>query len=444
MVGLLCRFRGLATLIVFAHAALACSYDYAAASHCRNGTQDRDEADVDCGGSCVSASEGRCGYGKLCNAPSDCDDEVARCELGRCTPHQLTASWRLLATEKPTPRFGARLTFRGSIGVLFGGLQATAVAPDMWTLESGIWHRREISVQPRYYHAQASYPPSNVVVIAGGEASGVGRFKDAWSINSQNDFTPLPPLAQERTKAAMVYDSLREQLLLFGGQAGAGATLSQPLLVRKSASAEDDWQPLVLRSTPLAPYWHAMVYDDRHDTLVVFGGRAAGQAEGLQTTSILDLTTHTWKSSEYADGPSARWGAMMAYDTHRKRAVLFGGKYGDDATSNPYDDTWEWDGESWTRMLPSPDSPVPPRNFNGAMSYDPTFRRMILLPGPVSAGFKPLDPSETWGYAVLGWPCGSGEDCGEGTFCVDNLCCDAACAGGSCTERDQPGICTAP
>jgi len=38
----------------------------------------------------------------------------------------------------------------------------------------------------------------------------------------------------------------------------------------------------------------------------------------------------------------------MAYDSIRKRAVLFGGA---DATSQ-LGDTWEWDGGQWTRIDP--------------------------------------------------------------------------------------------
>src|SRR5690242_347699 len=43
----------------------------------------------------------------------------------------------------------------------------------------------------------------------------------------------------------------------------------------------------------------------------------------------------------------------MAYDPARNRLVLFGG-----FDSAVLGDTWEWDGQSWTRLTPSTSPPV--------------------------------------------------------------------------------------
>ena len=47
----------------------------------------------------------------------------------------------------------------------------------------------------------------------------------------------------------------------------------------------------------------------------------------------------------------------MAYDPIRDRVVLFGA----DGNSQSSDDTWEWDGASWTQLTPP--SSQPPRSI---------------------------------------------------------------------------------
>ena len=52
----------------------------------------------------------------------------------------------------------------------------------------------------------------------------------------------------------------------------------------------------------------------------------------------------TWE--EIRSSPDARSQHAMAYDSRRGVTVLFGGvRY---YSESAFDDTWEWDGESWT------------------------------------------------------------------------------------------------
>jgi cysteine-rich repeat protein len=49
-----------------------------------------------------------------------------------------------------------------------------------------------------------------------------------------------------------------------------------------------------------------------------------------------------WVQHASAD-PSRRYSGAMAYDPHRRRIVLFGGR----SQAGALDDTWEWDGRAW-------------------------------------------------------------------------------------------------
>jgi cysteine-rich repeat protein len=90
--------------------------------------------------------------------------------------------------------------------------------------------------------------------------------------------------------------------------------------------------------------------------------------------------------------PSVRRGAMMAYDSLRKRVVLFGGTGPGNAYLN---DTWEWDGVRWTK-IETPASP-PPRQA-GAMAFDPNRGRILLFGGLGSGAL-----ADTWEYVGTTW-----------------------------------------
>ena len=94
-------------------------------------------------------------------------------------------------------------------------------------------------------------------------------------------------------------------------------------------------------------------------------------------------------------GPALREYPAMAFDPDCCQTILFGGQ---DATPH-FDDTWSWDGMSWTDISPTI-SPSP--RFGSGMSYDSLRRRFVLF-----GGFGPADRNdETWGF---GWDCVAGD-----------------------------------
>jgi Galactose oxidase, central domain len=66
----------------------------------------------------------------------------------------------------------------------------------------------------------------------------------------------------------------------------------------------------------------------------------------------------------------------MAYDTVRQRVVLFGGS--PNTTSAAVNDTWEYDGTTWTQRTPATS---PPARNSHAMVYDSTHQVTVLFGG---------------------------------------------------------------
>ncbi|HEY0882217.1 MAG TPA: kelch repeat-containing protein, partial [Archangium sp.] len=72
----------------------------------------------------------------------------------------------------------------------------------------------------------------------------------------------------------------------------------------------------------------------------------------------------------------------MAYDVSRARVVLFGGQ-GD---GGRLDDTWEWDGASWTQLNPLTS---PPPSAGHGMAWDPAGERVLVYADGVTWLFLP-------------------------------------------------------
>ncbi|MFM9958819.1 MAG: hypothetical protein ACKVZJ_12155 [Phycisphaerales bacterium] len=131
------------------------------------------------------------------------------------------------------------------------------------------------------------------------------------------------------------------------------------------------------------------------------------------------LSGDTWEQLTIPN-PPARLDGLMAYDSHRQRIVLFGG---DNPTPppgvpyEPYNDTWEFDGTSWTRMnvTTPPPQTIGPGGFvtsYSAMAYDAARRLTVMLQLPVLPGLTGLPgtpplpdtaPAVVWEWDGVDW-----------------------------------------
>lgn len=88
-----------------------------------------------------------------------------------------------------------------------------------------------------------------------------------------------------------------------------------------------------------------------------------------------------------ASGLGSRHASLMAYNSARNVMVLWGGNESDTYRN----DTWEWDGTSWTMVHPGgEDAPQP--NVSGAMVYDSWHNEVAMFTGGVGG-----QPNEYYG-----------------------------------------------
>jgi hypothetical protein len=184
-----------------------------------------------------------------------------------------------------------------------------------------------------------------------------------------------------RTGHGMAYDAPRQRVVLFGGDAGAGAALA------------DTWHwdgslwTQVADIGPSARHGHALAANPQAQYSLLFGGTAQG-------AYLAD--TWTWDTTDWVQvadtGPSARAWHSVAFDAARGSLVLFGGQ----GANGPLGDTWEWDGMGWTQVQDQGPSP----RLAHAMAFDPILGRVILFGGADSNG---TGRNDTWAWDGANW-----------------------------------------
>jgi hypothetical protein len=183
-----------------------------------------------------------------------------------------------------------------------------------------------------------------------------------------------------RSFGAMVYDSQRKKVVLFGG----GDPVGHPL--------GDTWEwdgatwTQVATTGPSPRFDFAMSYDSGRGKVVLFGGE--NSTTPFNDTWEWDGTT--WTQVE-TGGPSARLDAAMAYDEATGVTLLFGG---DTQGGGLFGETWQWNGTVWSFVSNSGPSP----RTTARMVYDSARHRIVLF-----GGVAPVSPHDTWEWDGTQW-----------------------------------------
>ena len=392
--------------------------------------------------------------------------------------------WQRLLVAGPSPRYGACMAYDSLRGVvvLFGG-NYTAFSPDSylqdtWEWDGTAWSRRATDgPSPRYGAAMSFDVDRGVTVLHSGwgplDTGEIGALRDTWEWDGQTWKHRASTAPGRRPNAAMAYDELRRETVLTGGWpmevggtwAWDGAQWTKrdlfyatslaaaaydgnrgvtALLYGTSSGFNTRWQLREWDGTawsavlaelvdPVAPYstvhsafdavggrtlffarwpalapayaWdgstltrvehvqpagrhsHAMAYDTMRGQSVLFGGYVETARNG--ETWGFDGTDWTLLSTT---GPAPRVRTALVYDAARDRIVLFGGE----TAAGRNAETWLWDGSAWQQQAIS----GPSARHSFAMAYDPDRQRVVLHGGWVTTSAV---SAETWEYDWTAW-----------------------------------------
>lgn len=228
-----------------------------------------------------------------------------------------------------------------------------------------------------------------------------------WTLGGAPDAGDLPP---GLARGALFYATPRD-----GGAdstfAWNGATFGSPLAASYAAEdggalapARSQWagfaaapstgQPLLFTAGPGTSVWRwsgAGWQRVRYDPTVSLPGMAVathadmghvvavgGFVGGAGSNLVRLFDGSSW--SVYTGArPGARGGAAMAWDPARRQVVLFGGEAISGGAA--YNDTWVWNGSTWTNVTPAPPLLSPPPRAGASLAFDPVRRALLLFGG---------------------------------------------------------------
>lgn len=213
-----------------------------------------------------------------------------------------------------------------------------------------------------------------------------GSDATTWTFDTEWRAHTTTTAPAARGDAAMVWDSVRQRAVLYGGYV-SGSSSAQSDTWEWDGAAWSQRTPTANAGTTRQ---HGMAFDAARGKTVLFGGSRSSTLSNQTWT--FDGTT--WTRSNPFTAPSARSFPAMTWDSARQRVVLFGGANGTTA----YNDLWEWDGLGWTERTII--GTVPPVRRRAALVYDQARARLVLLGGETASGTRLND---AWEFDGTKW-----------------------------------------
>jgi Kelch motif protein/galactose oxidase-like protein/flagellar hook capping protein FlgD len=294
--------------------------------------------------------------------------------------------------------------------VIFGGGSLSTTFNDVWALPLGggtAWTLLTPAGRlpvARFGHAMIFDPPRDrIVVCAGRDTTGLAALSailrgDTWELNfAANAWAPLPALT--RSGHAMVWDPLRDRLVVFGGNDGASDrndTWTLPL------TDNGVWAPLTVQGpTPSARQGAAMAYDVVRDQVLMFGGNSGATCNN-ELWRLTPAGTPAWSQlTPLGTPPGPREGARIWYDRARDRLVLVGGHQTSSEGEIWYNDVWSLSLATLTWQRWNLTGAAPGGRAGHLLVYDSKRDRLLIQGGTAPTGAV---LSDTWALSLGATP----------------------------------------
>ena len=320
----------------------------------------------------------------------------------------------VIQNATPSARYGSAMVYDPVLqkAIFFGGGYQDAsgyeLFNDMWLYDptSNIWTEINPTVKPsaRSSHSMVYDSINQRTILFGGWDDTIGLMSDTWIYDSQtNQWTEVLPVNQPSTRQsnAMYYDSNAQRVILFGGYREVGGHLYDTWEYNYS---DNSWTELNPSSNPSGRYGSTMVYDPINQQAILFGGRA---------TTIMDDTwiyyygNNTWTELNLTSSPDTRYWHGMVYDSNNQKVIVFGGRHAG-APGEALEDTWIFDPSTngWTELLPLSH---PSNRMDFSMIYDSNTQKAILFGGFRFSG-NTLGDTWTYTYNSNSWSIVKGVD----------------------------------
>ena len=242
---------------------------------------------------------------------------------------------------------------------------------------------------PRRAHHALAYDEARqrIVLTAGSTPLNGGQsfdfFNDRWEFDGTK-WIEMPASGTRMSGVRLAYDPQSRRMYSFGGYIGGSGSQGDLRVLESDGWRTIGKHPEIVAAEP------GFVYDAARRNFIAFGG-SGGQRRAHGDTWIFDGTS--WTKSD-ATGPAPRQSHVLVYDEKRRKVVLFGGM-GAAGPSELFNDLWEFDGATWTRIDKTGPSP---RNGAGG-TYDAARGVVLIFGGSAAGRFL----GDTWSWDGTEW-----------------------------------------
>jgi hypothetical protein len=163
-----------------------------------------------------------------------------------------------------------------------------------------------------------------------------------------------------------------------------------------TSTAVAQWTLMSPATSPGTRMGAAMATDPFGGRVVMFGG-VGGTSLGTSSDETWSYDGTTWTLLSPTQRPAARLHMDMVFDSSRGVFVLYGGQ--SSGGGGALNETWEFNGVDWTQRFPAAN---PGNLCLHAMAFD-SVRNKVVLFGGYPGGFPAIDSNRTWEYDGTNW-----------------------------------------
>ena len=235
-----------------------------------------------------------------------------------------------------------------------------------------------------------------LIVACGGPTAPTASFPAATTspsasapaVRPEESPGPLPTELALGQTFGLYYDPQIERVILVNGAQETGPAMPTELWSWSGTA----WE-LLDAAGPEARAFAAIGRDPVRNVVVVHGGLSSS---GTAYDETLEWDGQSWTVHVAGDnGPGAREGAGLAYEPDTGRMLLFGGAVAFEQRA----DTWAWDGETWSLVTQTGPRP----RFISLMTEDRATGDVLVQGGHWVAGNDGDFLADTWRWDTDTW-----------------------------------------
>ncbi len=239
----------------------------------------------------------------------------------------------------PAARSGYSMAYDANRGVvvLFGGQDTVSKQlGDTWEWSAGSWKQIAITGPSARMNAAMAYDADKKLIFLFGGRSVSGPQNDLWTYDgsswSKINAAGHPPPRQLGT---MAFDKGRSQLVLFGGMDANKKAIGDTWILNNNK-----WTAVTTKG-PVPRASQCMAYNDDLKAVIIYGG----YIDGAASKEFWEFKDGAWRDITGGGGPP-RIHSAITYDPDKGRMLMFGG-FNETVRTN---ELWEYANNKWSMI----------------------------------------------------------------------------------------------